>query len=337
MKKKQFCAAVAALLIVGVFTLPTVTAFADVTAAVAENAEITAVADDADLTTTTTTKRAAGSSSGGVYEYYFSYDIYECTLIDPRSGGMVPAETADESAYIRLTSLNATPESTVIIPSEINGRSVKEIGMSLFYECETITDVVIPASITTIQEYAFSYCPNLKSITILNPDCFIPNRAVTICNGTVIDSTTTTITTITTTTTTTTTDVTVTTRNGGSSNGGQSGEIWTKGDKGGTPYFNGVIYGSEGSTAEAYANEQGYRFAPHQSASETPTDTPSDGASGNGSGNNSTGSGNSSGTSASSSANAAAAKTGDQTPLAIFTAGTLCGITAVVCGKKRKQ
>ncbi|NRT75542.1 leucine-rich repeat domain-containing protein [Clostridium beijerinckii] len=43
---------------------------------------------------------------------------------------------------------------------------IKSIGNSAFYECEYLTDVTIPDSVTSIGNNAFGRCVSLKSIII---------------------------------------------------------------------------------------------------------------------------------------------------------------------------
>ena len=49
----------------------------------------------------------------------------------------------------------------VVIPNKINGATVIAISANAFYENETITSVIIPGSVTSIGNYAFTECPNL--------------------------------------------------------------------------------------------------------------------------------------------------------------------------------
>ena len=45
----------------------------------------------------------------------------------------------------------------IVIPYEIDGKSVTEIGTRAFYECSRLTSVTIPDSVTKIEEDAFAY------------------------------------------------------------------------------------------------------------------------------------------------------------------------------------
>jgi len=56
-------------------------------------------------------------------------------------------------------------DTDVIIPDEIDGISVKKIGEYAF-ECDELTSVVIPASVTNIGNRAFSYCESLKQVVM---------------------------------------------------------------------------------------------------------------------------------------------------------------------------
>ena len=52
------------------------------------------------------------------------------------------------------------------IPSEINGHKIEELGYRAFYKCDIIEDVIIEDGIKQINGGCFSYCRNLKSVTI---------------------------------------------------------------------------------------------------------------------------------------------------------------------------
>ncbi|NRT35360.1 leucine-rich repeat domain-containing protein [Clostridium beijerinckii] len=54
----------------------------------------------------------------------------------------------------------------LVIPGKIGDIEIKSIGNSAFYECEYLTDVTIPDSVTSIGNNAFGRCVSLKSIII---------------------------------------------------------------------------------------------------------------------------------------------------------------------------
>lgn len=56
----------------------------------------------------------------------------------------------------------------VEIPAVIEGLPVTEIGIEAFYQCQTLTQVILPESLRTIRGRAFFGCENLKSINIPN-------------------------------------------------------------------------------------------------------------------------------------------------------------------------
>lgn len=71
----------------------------------------------------------------------------------------------------------------VVIPSEIDGKSVSAISDCAFYNCINIISITIPDSITSIGDYAFASCENLKSITIPDSVTFIGNYAFSCCSS----------------------------------------------------------------------------------------------------------------------------------------------------------
>ncbi|MBD7913187.1 MULTISPECIES: leucine-rich repeat domain-containing protein [Clostridium] len=59
-------------------------------------------------------------------------------------------------------------DTTVVIPSRINGISVINIGREAFYDKYNITSVIIPDSVTNIEEEAFCECAVLRNVVIGN-------------------------------------------------------------------------------------------------------------------------------------------------------------------------
>lgn len=57
-------------------------------------------------------------------------------------------------------------DSVVVIPSEINGKSVSELDHKVFNDCAEITDITIPDSVLTIGIFVFSGCDKLQNINV---------------------------------------------------------------------------------------------------------------------------------------------------------------------------
>lgn len=66
---------------------------------------------------------------------------------------------------IRIIGYTGTDE-TVVIPSEIDGKSVVSIGSSAFYKCETIKHLIIQEGLEIIEIGAFAGCESLVNIDI---------------------------------------------------------------------------------------------------------------------------------------------------------------------------
>ena len=73
---------------------------------------------------------------------------------------------------------DCTSITTIIIPD-----SVITIGDYAFYGCTSLTTVIIPDSVITIGDYAFYECTSLTNITITNPDTTIGRFAFEGCPG----------------------------------------------------------------------------------------------------------------------------------------------------------
>ena len=66
---------------------------------------------------------------------------------------------------------NNTPFTiAILIPNTITfdgqNYTVTEIGYEAFYNCDSLESIVLPDSVTSIEEFAFQWCANLKSITL---------------------------------------------------------------------------------------------------------------------------------------------------------------------------
>lgn len=107
------------------------------------------------------------------------------------------------------------------VKSVIIPDGVKSIGSSAFVGSDLIS-ITIPESVTNIEQGAFQNCKNLKSITVKNKDCVIYDNNKTISS-----------------------DYSIVNMSTGTTKG----------------VFSGIIEGSEGSTAQAYAQKYKYNFS----------------------------------------------------------------------------
>ncbi len=57
-------------------------------------------------------------------------------------------------------------ESNLVIPSKIDGISVKSLGEAAFNGCVSLTEINIPKSVTSIGWHAFFDCTNLTEIKL---------------------------------------------------------------------------------------------------------------------------------------------------------------------------
>ena len=85
-------------------------------------------------------------------------------------------------------------EADVVIPAEINGKSVTSIGESAFRGCSSLKSITIPDSVTNISRRAFDSCTSLTSVTIPNSVTKIGSYAfmncISLTNITIPDSVT---------------------------------------------------------------------------------------------------------------------------------------------------
>ena len=70
---------------------------------------------------------------------------------------------------------------TYVIPSEIDGKRVTQIGYDAFNDCTELTSITIPDGVTCIGNSAFSYCTSLETVTIPNSVTHIYPRAFYDC------------------------------------------------------------------------------------------------------------------------------------------------------------
>ena len=101
------------------------------------------------------------------FEDLITYYGDESVILSPASWFSYDTSSPEDDAYLIITS-GLNPSSEYVIPFRINGRIVKEINLGAFSACDTLTNVIIPNSVTSIGDAVFSGCTNLTNVNIPN-------------------------------------------------------------------------------------------------------------------------------------------------------------------------
>ncbi|MBQ7065260.1 MAG: leucine-rich repeat domain-containing protein [Lachnospiraceae bacterium] len=73
--------------------------------------------------------------------------------------------TVDDKNQVTITGYSGTSEN-VVIPGNIDGKTVTAIGTSAFSRCTSMKNITIPVTVTSIGSNAFYSCYNLETVTI---------------------------------------------------------------------------------------------------------------------------------------------------------------------------
>ncbi len=90
--------------------------------------------------------------------------------------------TVLDDSTVEITGYNDS-DTEIVIPSEIEGKSVTSIGAWAFNGCTGLTSITIPDGVTSIGGYAFSGCTGLTSVTIPDSVTSIGDSAFYGCTG----------------------------------------------------------------------------------------------------------------------------------------------------------
>ena len=99
------------------------------------------------------------------------YDCYNFESIDSetvritsfysQTKGSSAAPTEDAQSYVRCLDPH-----TVVVPEKLAGKTVVKISALAFYTKSEISDLVLPESLTVIENCAFAGCCNLRSVAL---------------------------------------------------------------------------------------------------------------------------------------------------------------------------
>jgi len=73
----------------------------------------------------------------------------------------------DNGTSVTILGALTEPVGVVTIPATINGKPVSSIGMHAFDGASELTSVIVPASVTSLQDYAFANCSKLSRMVFL--------------------------------------------------------------------------------------------------------------------------------------------------------------------------
>ena len=90
--------------------------------------------------------------------------------------------TSDGASYI-CTGIGNAATTDIVIPATYNGKPVILVAGNAFYNCVTLTSVVIEEGVQAIEMYAFRGCVRLKSVSIPGSVMMVADRAFTGCTS----------------------------------------------------------------------------------------------------------------------------------------------------------
>ena len=92
--------------------------------------------------------------------------LTEAAAVETRASEGLKLKKDSTGSYCVLAGIGNCTDGVVVIPEEYEGLPVREIKKSAFDSCDSITEVIIPASVTKIGDFAFRGCPRLEKAVL---------------------------------------------------------------------------------------------------------------------------------------------------------------------------
>ena len=92
-------------------------------------------------------------------------------------------ELNDDGESYSVAGIGTCTDTDIVIPSTYEGKPVTIIGNNAFTDCNELTSIIIPDSVTSINFAAFSFCAELMNIEIPNSVTSIGGGAFYGCKG----------------------------------------------------------------------------------------------------------------------------------------------------------
>lgn len=104
------------------------------------------------------------------------------TVIPSFAQGESYLSYSEFSDHAKLIKCNTSARGVVNIPSTYNGLPVSVIGDEAFANCNLITEITIPSSVTSVGQKAFDSCSSLEKVTFKGSECQINAGAFVHCS-----------------------------------------------------------------------------------------------------------------------------------------------------------
>ncbi|MBQ9666839.1 MAG: leucine-rich repeat protein [Bacteroidaceae bacterium] len=124
------------------------------------------------------TMTTAWATDGETFTVNIEDGVYMTFRIISESDKTCELESGESSSSAVISA-----KKEVAVPNSVNGYTVIAIGDYAFYDCDGLTSVTIPESVTSIGNSAFEYCSGLTSVTIPNSVTTIGKYAFCFCEN----------------------------------------------------------------------------------------------------------------------------------------------------------